>query len=50
MVNERMGDPASITVRVPLTIRRRPGRKTVVTPVRGDGESGHSRRGPIRRW
>jgi hypothetical protein len=23
-----------ITVRVPLTIRRRPGRKTVVTPVR----------------
>ena len=23
----------SITVRVPLTIRRRPGRKTVVTPV-----------------
>jgi hypothetical protein len=30
-----MSDPAgSITVRVPLTIRRRPGRKTVVTPVR----------------
>ncbi|MEO3475488.1 hypothetical protein AAFN86_26790 [Roseomonas sp. CAU 1739] len=28
----------SITVRVPLKIRRRPGRKTVVTPVRGDGE------------
>ncbi len=28
---------ASITVRVPLAIRRRPGRKTVVTPVR-DGQ------------
>ena len=27
----------SITVRVPLTIRRRPGRKTVVTPVRMAG-------------
>ena len=29
----------SLTVQVPLTIRRRPGRKTVVTPVReaGDG-------------
>jgi hypothetical protein len=26
-----------ITVRVPLTIRRRPGRKTVVTPVRDGG-------------
>ena len=30
---------ASITVRVPLTIRRRPGRKTVVTPVRDGGEA-----------
>ncbi len=30
---------ASITVRVPLTIRRRPGRKTVVTPVRDGGET-----------
>jgi hypothetical protein len=29
----------SITVRVPLAIRRRPGRKTVVTPVRGVGEA-----------
>jgi len=28
-----MSTPASITVRVPLSIRRRPGRKTVVTPV-----------------
>ena len=28
----------SITVRVPLAIRRRPGRKTVVTPVRDGGE------------
>ena len=27
-----MTDPGSITVRVPLAIRRRPGRKTVVTP------------------
>jgi hypothetical protein len=27
-----MSEAASITVRVPLTIRRRPGRKTVVTP------------------
>jgi hypothetical protein len=29
----------SITVRVPLTIRRRPGRKTVVTPVQDGGEA-----------
>ncbi|MCK8787234.1 hypothetical protein M0638_22940 [Roseomonas sp. NAR14] len=29
----------SITVRVPLTIRRQPGRKTVVTPVRAGGEA-----------
>ncbi len=27
-----MSEAASITVRVPLTVRRRPGRKTVVTP------------------
>ena len=27
-----MSEAASITVRVPLAIRRRPGRKTVVTP------------------
>ncbi len=31
-----MSGAASITVRVPLAIRLRPGRKTVVTPV-GDG-------------
>ena len=29
----------SITVRVPLTLRRRPGRKTVVTPVQDGGEA-----------
>jgi hypothetical protein len=29
---------AHITVRVPLTIRRRPGRTTVVTPAREDAE------------
>ncbi|WP_246420359.1 hypothetical protein [Neoroseomonas alkaliterrae] len=29
----------SITVRVPLAIRRRPGRKTVVTPVPDGGEA-----------
>jgi hypothetical protein len=29
----------SITVRVPLAIRHRPGRKTVVTPVRNGGEA-----------
>ena len=28
---------SSITVRGPLKIRRRPGRKTVVTPVQGEG-------------
>ena len=28
-----MSEAASIVVRVPLTIRRRPGRKTVVRPV-----------------
>ena len=28
-----MSEAASITVRVPLAIRRRPGRKTVVSPV-----------------
>jgi hypothetical protein len=39
MVNERMSYPASITVRVPLTIRRRPGRKAVVTPVVGASEA-----------
>ncbi len=34
-----MTTAASITVRVPLAIRRRPGRKTVVTPVRDSGEA-----------
>ena len=34
-----MSEAASITVRVPLTIRRRPGRKTVVTPAREGGEA-----------
>ena len=32
-----MTTATSITVRVPLKIRRRPGRKTVVTPVTGEG-------------
>ena len=40
---------ASITVRVPLTIRRRPGRKTVVMPGR-EAVRRSSRRGLIRRW
>jgi len=31
--------PTSITVRVPLKIRKRPGRKTVVTPARDSGEA-----------
>ncbi len=34
-----MSEAASITVRVPLAIRRRPGRKTVVTPVVGAPEA-----------
>ena len=33
-----MTEATSITVRVPLAIRRRPGRKTLVTPVRDGGE------------
>lgn len=32
-----MSAATSITIRVPLKIRRRPGRKTVVTPVGGEG-------------
>ncbi len=32
-----MSEAGSITVRVPLTIRRRPGRKTVVTPGGKEG-------------
>ncbi len=34
-----MSEAASITVRVPLAIRRRPGRRTVLTPVRDSGEA-----------
>ena len=34
-----MSEAASITVQVPLAIRRRQGRKTVVTPVRDGAES-----------
>ena len=34
-----MSAAASIVVRVPLSIRRRPGRKTVVTPVPGGGDA-----------
>lgn len=34
-----MTSAVSITVRVPLAIRRLPGRKTVVTPVRDGGET-----------
>src|SRR5215212_4923521 len=34
-----MSMAASITVRVPLTIRRWPGKKTVVTPVRDGAEA-----------
>jgi hypothetical protein len=33
-----MTSATSITVRVPLTIRRRPGRKTIVTPVSQQGD------------
>ncbi|PWS34454.1 hypothetical protein DFH01_25920 [Falsiroseomonas bella] len=36
----------SITVRVPLKIRRRPGRKTVVTPVAGEGDAVLTRADP----
>jgi hypothetical protein len=42
-----MTEATSITVRVPLTIRRRPGRKTVVTPVRdGSGATTPTRADP----
>ena len=34
-----MSEAASITVRVPLAIRRQPGRKTVATPMRDGGEA-----------
>jgi hypothetical protein len=39
-----MSGATSITVRVPLTIRRRPGRKTVVTPVPDGGGTALSTR------
>ena len=39
-----MTNATHITVRVPLAIRRRPGRKTVVTPVRDGGEAALSMR------
>lgn len=39
-----MSMATSITVRVPLAIRRRPGRKTVVTPVQSGGETALSTR------
>ena len=41
-----MTSATSITVRVPLAIRRRPGRKTVVTPVRDGGEAFPARADP----
>ncbi len=34
-----MSVATSITVRVPLAIRRRPGRRTVVTPARDGAEA-----------
>src|SRR5918997_3322451 len=34
-----MSVATSIVVRVPLAIRRRPGRRTVVTPVRDGGDA-----------
>jgi hypothetical protein len=34
-----VSEAASITVRVPLPIRRQPGRKTVVMPLRDSGEA-----------
>lgn len=41
-----MSVATSITVRVPLAIRRRPGRKTLVTPVRGGGAIVQTRADP----
>lgn len=35
----RLTNATSITVRVPLRIRRQPGRKTIVTPVRDCGDA-----------
>jgi hypothetical protein len=44
-----MTEATSITVRVPLKIRHRPGRKTVVTPMQV-GPKPRSLRAPTRRW
>jgi hypothetical protein len=41
-----MSRATSITVSVPLKIRRRPGRKTVVTPVAGEGDAVLTRADP----
>ena len=41
-----MTSATSITVRVPLKIRRRPGRKTVVTPVSREGDAVLTRADP----
>jgi hypothetical protein len=41
-----MTEATSITVRVPLTIRRRPGRKTVVMPVATAGTAVPTRADP----
>ncbi len=41
-----MSATASITVRVPLAIRRRPGRKTVVMPVQGGAPTVATRADP----
>jgi hypothetical protein len=41
-----MTEATSITIRVPLTIRQRPGRKTVVTPVGDGGEALPTRADP----
>ena len=34
-----MSEAASVTVRVPLAVRRRPGRKTIVTPQGAEGSA-----------
>ena len=41
-----MMEATRITVRVPLTVRRRPGRKTVVRPVRDAGDAIPTRANP----
>jgi hypothetical protein len=46
-----MSNAPGITVRVPLTVRRRGGRKLVITPDGGSATVRRLRaRGPIRRW